>query len=140
MDQVTDFLCFKLGTAIRKIVKYYNNAYSEYGVTVAQSFILLSLLEEDGQNIKTLAERLSLDSSAVTGLVDRLEKEQLVRRSVDIEDRRAFQIFLTENGREVSEAILPIARQVNDHLRNGINSDMQVILEDYLDNIDRYLK
>ncbi len=120
MEPLTELLCFKLGSASRKMQKYYNSKLAEHGITIAQSFIVLSLLEKDGQNVKELAECLSIDSSAITGLVDRLEKEGLVERRVDPNDRRAFRIVLTTGGRELAEGLLPVAVEFNDNLKKNL--------------------
>lgn len=140
MLKFSDTMCFKLGAASRTLQKYYNNRYGEYGVTVAQSFILYALIEADGQNIKSLAEKLILDSSAVTGFLDRLEKEGFVRRVVDPQDRRSFLIYLTEKGKQTAEEIYPITKEVNDLLRMGMDPAMNEMWDRYLDNIEGYLK
>lgn len=140
MLKFSDTMCFKLGAASRALQKYYNNRYAEYGVTVAQSFILFALTEDDGQNIKSLAEKLILDSSAVTGFIDRLEKEGFVRRVVDPNDRRSFLIYLTDKGKLTAQAIDPITKEVNDLLRTGMDPAMNEMWDKYLDNIEGYLK
>lgn len=140
MDKFTDTLCFKLAAASRTLQKYYNNRYAEYGVTVAQSFILYALTEEDGQNIKSLAERLILDSSAVTGIIDRMEREGFVARTVDAHDRRSFLIYLTDKGKQTAGDIYPITNEVNALLRNEMEPGLSAMWDRYLDNIEKYLK
>ena len=140
MISFTETLCFKLAAASRALQKYYNSRYAEYGVTIAQSFILFALIEDDGQNIKSLAEKLILDSSAVTGFIDRLEKEEYVRRVVDVQDRRSFKIFLTEKGRDKAREIYPITNEVNSRLRTAMEPALSDMWDSYLDNIESYLK
>jgi DNA-binding MarR family transcriptional regulator len=130
-----DFLCFKIGLAARKIQKYNNNKFAEYGITVAQSFILFSLLESDGLNVKNLAEWLCIDSSAITALVDRLEKEHLIERRVDPEDRRALRIFLTDRGREIANAVYPIAIDFNEKLKENLAQEEKDIIGNFLNKI-----
>jgi MarR family transcriptional regulator, organic hydroperoxide resistance regulator len=125
MAKLGDLLCFQLGGVTRKIQKHYNNKFGKFGITIAQSFILFALLEEDGLNVKTLAERLILESSAITGLLDRLEKESLVVRQVDRDDRRAFRIFLTPAGRALTEKVLPIALEFNEALKSRFDEREQ---------------
>ncbi|NPV93197.1 MAG: MarR family transcriptional regulator [Firmicutes bacterium] len=138
MESFTEFIYFKLGTALRKTQKQFNYRYArEYGITVAQSFILFSLLECDGMNIKKLAERLSIDNSAITGLIDRLVKEGLVERRVDPEDRRAFRIFLTDKGCEMAERVYPIAHGFNEQLKSVLTPEQQSALNNLLEVIDR---
>ena len=48
-----------------------------------------------------LATRLHCDKTNVTGLVDRLERRELVRRRTDPADRRVTQVSLTHNGTEL---------------------------------------
>ena len=137
MESFRDLICFKLGSATRRIQKYYNNRYGEYGITIAQSFILFSLLESDGLNIKNLAERLNIDSSAITGLVDRLEKESLVERRVDPKDRRSFSIFLTNKGGNLAETVLPIAVEFNEKLKINLGEEQEEFLKTFLCEIEK---
>jgi len=140
LEKFTDTLCFKLAAASRTLQKYYNNRYAEYGVTVAQSFILYALTAEDGQNIKSLAENLILDNSAVTGFIDRMENEDLVKRVVASKDRRSFRIYLTDKGKQTAANISPITREVNERLRIKMDPAMQAMWDEYLANIGSYLK
>ncbi len=136
MENFTGFLCFELGLAARKIYRYYNNRYSAYGITVPQSFILFALMEQDGQNVKDLAGRLSLDSPAITGLLDRLEKEDLVERRNDPEDRRALKVYLTGKGRSLAGEIYKIAADFNEQLNSAFDDQQKQVLRKLIKLID----
>lgn len=123
MEDFTGYLCFEMGVAARKLHKYYNNRFNEYGITVTQSFILFALMLQDGQNVKNLAERLFLESPAVTGLVDRLEKEKMVERRSDPDDRRALKVFLTEKGRSLAERLIPVANEFNEKIKSQFSPE-----------------
>jgi len=135
MDNLQNFLCFKLGSAARSMQKYYNSRCAEYGITIAQSFILFSLLSSDGLNPKTMAEQLEIDGSAITGLVDRLEKEGLVERRPDPRDRRAFCVFLTRKGRNKAEDALPAAMEVNKRLKASLGRGDEQAVTRFLDKV-----
>ena len=60
---------------------------------------LLGVLRDREPSMNQLATLLALDKSSVTGLVDRAERRGLVTRTVSTEDRRAFRVALTDNGR-----------------------------------------
>lgn len=127
-EEFTEYICFKVGAAARKIQRYYNSRLSEHGITIGQSFILLSLNERDGQNVKELAEKLAIDSSAITGLVDRLEKEDLVERRADERDRRALRIHLTEKSAKLVSVMETQADQFNDGMKEGLSkSDLAAL-------------
>ncbi|MFJ6619941.1 MarR family winged helix-turn-helix transcriptional regulator [Kitasatospora sp. NPDC091335] len=69
---------------------------AERGLTLMQGKTL-SLLREP-RPMRTLADLLACDASNVTGIVDRLEARELVRRQVDPADRRIKNVLLTEEG------------------------------------------
>ena len=50
----------------------------------------------DGLSIRALGERMGLAQSTVSGLVERLEQKQLVRREVDATDRRSTRVLLVD--------------------------------------------
>lgn len=136
MDPVYDFWCFRLGSISRKLYRTYNNLYSQQGVTVGQSFVLFDLLSHEGSSVKDIAARLQLDSSAITGLIDRLAKEGLVERVLDPDDRRSLKILLTFRGRELAEQILPLAEDFNRQIKDIFESSEAVIFEGLLHKLD----
>jgi MarR family transcriptional regulator, lower aerobic nicotinate degradation pathway regulator len=61
--------------------------------------ILVPLFEEDGLRIGELARRSRLSKQTMTTMVRLLERDGLVRRERDPDDRRAFRIVLTAKAR-----------------------------------------
>jgi DNA-binding MarR family transcriptional regulator len=55
---------------------------------------------EEPMNMRELAGRLRVDASYITSIVDGLEVQGLVDRSVDPSDRRVKNLVLTPRGRE----------------------------------------
>jgi DNA-binding MarR family transcriptional regulator len=70
-------------------------------------FDLMAQLDRhpDGLKMRELSQRLMVTGGNVTGLTDRLVHEGLVERSEDPEDRRAFTIRLTAEGRRQFRAM-----------------------------------
>lgn len=96
MLEFTKFWCFRLNAISRKVSRLWNARCSQYGVTAAQSFVIFDVRDHEGTSVKDIGIRIELDSSAITGLIDRLEKEDLVERKDDPNDRRGTKIFLTD--------------------------------------------
>jgi DNA-binding MarR family transcriptional regulator len=69
---------------------------------------LLYSLYAEGENVRLtdLADRLGIDSPAVTRKVQQLERDGLVRRSADPDDARAVRLGLAPAGRAAIEALL----------------------------------
>lgn len=112
-DILEGFYCFRIGAVTRRLWRYVNREYAKYGLTVGQTFILFDLLDHDGTSVKDIADRVQVDSPAITGFVDRLIREELVERMVDQEDRRAMKIHLTPKGRDLAVRLLPVAQTLN---------------------------
>jgi len=70
-------------------------------------FILLFLLDAapDGLAPNVLAERAGVTRATVTGLLDGLEREALIERHADPDDRRALRILLTRKGRRLARSL-----------------------------------
>lgn len=72
----------------------------------------LSWLGFDGRlSMKEIARRLGVTEKTVTGVVDRLERSELVRRTRDTVDRRVVHVELTETGRSQFEALEAVFTQ-----------------------------
>jgi DNA-binding MarR family transcriptional regulator len=77
--------------------------------------------EPTGISQRMLGERLVVDRSNVTGLLDRLEKNHWVRRADDPDDRRVYRVQLTLAGREIWERISPLYLQVVAQVTHELN-------------------
>jgi DNA-binding MarR family transcriptional regulator len=83
--------------------------WSQEGLTIAQLRLLWALREEDGLPVGALAEHLGVNPSTITGHVDRLVKQGLVRREEDPADRRIVRNYLTKDGVVTVGALARIA-------------------------------
>ena len=77
---------------------------AEWDMSLAQVRALYALREP--LSMRELAERLYLDPSNLTALVDRLEDLGLVQRQADADDRRIKRLVITEKGVHLSEEII----------------------------------
>jgi len=136
MNNFTEFWCFRLAALGRKISRQYSAEFAPYGVTPTQSFVLFDLVSHDGSSVKDIASRIQLDSPAVTGVIDRLVKEELVKRQEDPSDRRSLQIFLTSRGRELAQKLLPMAQEFNRSLQSGLNPDERELFQQILSRLE----
>ncbi|PLR83093.1 MarR family transcriptional regulator [Bacillus canaveralius] len=79
---------------------------SNYTITPPQ-FVALQWLFEDGDmTIGELSNKMYLAFSTTTDLVDRMEKNSLVMRVKDPNDRRVVRIHLLEEGKRVIDEVI----------------------------------
>ncbi len=82
--------------------------FRPHGLTAAQ-FNVLNLIarSESGMSQRELSDKLVVDRSNVTGLLDRMEKAGWVRRYDDPDDRRIYRVSLTAGGRRLWKKVNP---------------------------------
>lgn len=78
---------------------------TELKLTLSQVVSLASLGYKDSRKMSELAESVSMNMSAMTGIVDRLIKIGLVERMRSRKDRRAVIVKLTPKGRKIVKKI-----------------------------------
>jgi DNA-binding MarR family transcriptional regulator len=76
--------------------------FREYGLTASQ-YNVLRILRGEGQPLPCLeiADRMIQVVPAITGVLDRLEKQGLITRQRCTEDRRIVYVALSEKAREL---------------------------------------
>ena len=77
---------------------------SRLGLTALQAKLLIALPPGESVPMRVLAERLRCDPSNLTGLVDKLESRDVVRRRPDPVDRRVKALTLTDRGADLRSA------------------------------------
>lgn len=121
---------------IRKIARIMNkrvrDSLQHTPITPPQFSALVMVYREDRMTIGDLCDRMFLACSTVSGLVDRLEKMELVERYRDEEDRRVVRLKLTEKGLQCTEEILQQRREKLEHDLAMIEVERQKELIDNL--------
>ena len=82
-----------------------------YTITPPQFIALQWLFEHGDMTIGDLSNRMFLAFSTTTDLVDRMEKNNLVKRVRDEQDRRVVRIHLLTEGERVIEEVIDKRRQ-----------------------------
>lgn len=111
--------------------------WSEDGLTIPQMRLLWSLRDEDGLPVGALAEQLGVNPSTITGHVDRLVRQDLVRREEDPDDRRIVRNFLTETGSITVNALRRIVGAYFFNIIKRLDDEQLVRLATSLDDLNR---
>jgi DNA-binding MarR family transcriptional regulator len=114
---------------MRRVYDHYEKRLAPFGLTSPQYFVFNALWMGDGISVSELGERVSLDSSTLTGIIDRLEKSGYVERKINPGDRRSVLIFLTDKAREVGPQILDFADELDSKLRQLSSTDDMATFE-----------
>jgi DNA-binding MarR family transcriptional regulator len=93
---------------LRRFLSFSETAAAEVGLAAQQYQALLAIkgcAGRDSVTINELAGLLLIKHNSAVGLVDRLESEGLVKRSIAAEDRRKVNVRLTRKGARVFERL-----------------------------------
>jgi len=86
----------------------------------------------DGISVGELGERVALDSSTLTGIIDRMERSGYVERHSHPTDRRAVLLFLTPKAKELGPRVLEFADELDTTLRKPFAEEKMADFEEVL--------
>ena len=104
-----------------------------YNISSAQLNCLLTLQENGPLPPSQIAKLMMVNSSTITGIIDRLEHKELVKRMRISTDRRVITIELTKSGIDLAEnAPPPIQHKLFDGLSRLPENDIKNIADSLL--------
>ncbi len=109
-------LCFVIYACSRGLTRTYRPLLDNLGITYPQYLVLLSLWEVDKVTVKSLGERLYLDSGTLTPLLKRMETAGLVSRKRSGIDERKVYITLTKKGKALKQKALNVPQTLGSML------------------------
>lgn len=105
VDSVEACLAFLRATADVQVAL--DTHFARYGLSMGKFTLLMQLSQVDGLTPSDCAERSGVTRATITGLLDGLEREELVERRPCPDDRRMLRIHLTKKGRNLLNQMLP---------------------------------
>jgi DNA-binding MarR family transcriptional regulator len=119
-------LFFILDRAHTRLAKEADNYLAKNsGISSSQAAVLIYLGYHDRCRLTDLAEGTGRNNAAITGLVTRMEADDLLERITLTTDRRAKAVALTDAGWALREQVMNDFRDFNDRLVKGL-SDTEV--------------
>ncbi|ADG92929.1 transcriptional regulator, MarR family [Arcobacter nitrofigilis DSM 7299] len=112
----------------------------EYCISPAESIIIRRLCEKDNLTQRELAKDTYFKQSSLTLLIDRLEKKGMVERRAKKNDRRAYLICITNEGKKLEQILKDASRKVEEEALKGVDKETEEQLIQILKNIHSNLK
>ena len=111
--EVNNCIFFKMVKAAQTAKAFWGEKVAPLNITASQALVLLILGEEDKVPAHVLVEKMGITSATVTGLLDRLQNLELIKRLPNPEDGRAILVCLRERGRILSDELRKIGDDAN---------------------------
>jgi DNA-binding MarR family transcriptional regulator len=115
----------------------FNRRLQGEDVSWPQWMVLNVLAQQIATTPATIADNIGVDRSAVTRLLDRLEKKGLVLREHDKLDRRSVNVLLTDTGRKIMARLNGLAREHQEHFLASMHNTEH---RSFKGNIQKLLK
>ncbi len=105
-------LCFPLYAVSKEVTRLYKPFLDPLGLTYTQYITMMALWETDNVNVKSLGERLYLDSGTLTPLLKKLETYGLITRIRSKDNERNVFITLTSIGWALRDDAIKVPEQM----------------------------
>ncbi|SHF31913.1 DNA-binding transcriptional regulator, MarR family [Desulfacinum infernum DSM 9756] len=129
VDPTVVHITKRLRQIARELDIHSKHIQETYKITVPQLICLREIYEHGPISLGALTKIVFLNSSTVTGIVDRLEKRSLVRRTRVSKDRRKIHVEITDEGVEfIKNAPTPLQDTFVERLQQLGEEEVQSIL------------
>jgi mobile rSAM pair MarR family regulator len=106
----------------------------------AQGRILYVLWQQDGIPIKVISDRCGLAITSLTTMLERMEKQGLIRRVQDEKDKRKTLLYLTENTKALKNDYAAVSEQMSGIYYQGFTEDEIIQFESFLQRVQENLE
>lgn len=130
-----DSTAFMIADVSRLMRRRFDERARAIGITRPQWRALTALSRVEGINQGGLAERLEVEPITLCRMVDRLEEAGHVERRRDPNDRRAWNIYLTDRSRPLLDQLRAIGDDVFAAAFDGFAPDERAALAEMLDRL-----
>ncbi|MDD3247080.1 MAG: MarR family transcriptional regulator [Methanosarcina sp.] len=130
-----------IGKVISYIYRYQriflNKELEPYGIGSGQFSFMMSLYLKDGVKQETLSRTYKLDKATVAKAIKKLEDTGYVYRKQDAEDKRAYNVFLTEKGKDIGAKMKEIAIKWDDIVIAGFSEEEKRLSAAFLERMEQ---
>jgi DNA-binding MarR family transcriptional regulator len=133
-------IAFLIAKARNVLKNEFEKELKPYALSYAHRVILVRLCEKDGLTQKELAQDTYFEQSNLTLMLDKLELKGLVKREQKEDDRRAYLVKITPEGKKLQKTLLQMGENVMERALNGVSSEQKVVLSNLLLTIYENLK
>lgn len=104
-------------------------------ITVDQGLVLLILNENSNYSQKEIASLIFKDNASITRIIELMVKKGYLVRKMNEQDRRKFNLEITEKGRNTVELLSPAIKQNRTTALHGLSENEIELLDTLLNKI-----
>lgn len=120
-----DSLGYQIALLNRLYDRCLQDALKAFGVAPGQFAPLVMLFEEDGLTQAELCRRINVEQPTMANTLERMERDGLIRRKADSNDRRRAHVFLTPRAKDIQAQVMEAARAVSNRAVSRLSAGEQ---------------
>ena len=123
IEQFSRSLPMVLYRTLDAVMPRFRKIFNEFGLTEQQWRVLRVLWERQAETLNNLAGLTLIPAPSLVGIIDRLERKQLVNRQRSQSDRRKINIVLTTQGAMLEDEVMPRVAAEYADLKQNVSSE-----------------
>lgn len=108
-----DCINYLLTNAQHTVFQLMKKELEPFDLTPIQYGVLKCIWQKKYHNPKDIASFLNIETSTISGILERMENKGLIQREIDESDRRFIRIELTEKSKGLEESVNQVVEEVN---------------------------
>lgn len=94
-----------------------------FEITPEQLMVLSALIDHDGLYQRQIGMITLKDRPNITRIINILERMNFVTRKPDVNKRKIYKIFVTDEGKNVVKKVMPTALELWENIVDGVDED-----------------
>jgi DNA-binding MarR family transcriptional regulator len=131
----------EVGEMVQRLVRVFQlferDQIKVHGFTSSQCYTLLEISKAGSLSMNELSDKMNLDTSTMTRVIDKLVRDELIVRDRAESDRRVVVVSLTEKGNTAAEEL---RSSVNQYYKKIVQSIPEGEVLDILQSVSKLLK
>lgn len=123
--KLEDVVLREIGALTRTIHAIIEIKFKTLNLQKGQSIYLTRICENPGLSMKELSQLLMVDKTTTSKVVHKLITEELVSKTQDAHDKRAYNLFPTEKAKQAYGVIIEEENRLTAQCYSGFNSNEQ---------------
>ena len=107
-----------------------------WGLNINDILILLEIYANEGTNQIDIAKRYFVTEASISQTTKKLLKKELIEKKIDPENNSRNLLFITERGRDLSEELLIVFRDLNNAMIKGIPWEDLLVVGETMEKIN----
>ena len=136
-ERLEEVIYFFIERTLKRLKQYSMMEFQKHGfeLTIDQWIVLKRIGEYEGINQIDLAESTYKDPASITRILDALIKKGLVEKRTNENDRRRFDLLLTQAGKDLHDEMIEVVVELRKVGIEGMSQEEIKLLEGLLNRI-----